>query len=147
MERKLPFLTPLKRELAYRLKDRGGDLRETESMARQLAEILERSDPADLAPVARPDRHVLFVTGYGLSPSLLSAEAVLMLALHARGSRVSALYCNAALPACEFNPTGNGRPGAGRYGAGLTRAAALATCRTCVTIPANTWNSSASIVS
>lgn len=132
MRLKLPFLSPLKQELDFRRKDWSKDSLESESMSKQWRSILAASSPEDVKPASNPRQHILFVTGYGLSPAMLSCESVLMMALHLRGCRVSSLYCNSTLPSCEFNATGSNRPDAGRHKPGLSKKAILNTCSTCV---------------
>jgi hypothetical protein len=79
----------------------------------------------------KENTNILFVTGYGLSPSMLALESTLMMSLKVRDCRVGLLYCDTCLPACEFNSTGNNNPDAGCFRRGVFQESILATCRKC----------------
>jgi len=127
-------LRPALRELKYRF-GKNEDLRKDEAEAADLTaqwkEIVGRSILVPDKIDERKRTHILFVTGYGLGTGVWTQQPILMMSLYQRGCRVSSLYCNNALPACEFNPLGNHKPGAGIMNAGLSNDAKLAACRRC----------------
>lgn len=126
------FLRPALRELRYRLRGEADGVdalqREVRDLHGQWRTILDRSASQGTGS-AGP--HVLFLTGFGLGTAFATREPILMMALRRRGCRLSALFCDATLPACEFNDAGNHRPGAGALSHGLTAEAKLSTCRRC----------------
>jgi len=134
MRRDAPdFVKPVLREVAFRLGS-GADV------AKLQGEVLDLQHQwntilRNTAPVNCDDQpafpHVLFVTGFGLGTGFLTREPILMMALKRRGCRVSSLFCDISLPACEFNATGNHIPKAGNLSRGISKQAKLATCRRC----------------
>lgn len=136
LQRNLPdIIKPVLREVSYRVK-KNEDLIGLEAEARDLTQqwrtIAERSlDINEASAKSAAGQHVLFVTGFGVGTGVWTQQPVLMMALRQRGCRISSLYCDMGLPACEFNPAGNHNPCAGRLSAGLTRAAKTAMCRRC----------------
>lgn len=127
-------LKPTLRELHFRFGN-NEDLVNLEAEALDLTtqwkEIVGRSIPFTGIDEKSKRPHILFVTGYGLGTGVWTQQPILMMSLYQRGCRVSSLFCDKALPACEFNPAGNHKPSAGIISAGLSNDAKLATCRRC----------------
>jgi hypothetical protein len=127
-------LKPILRELNYRF-GKDEDLSRLEAEAADLTtqwkEIVGRSIPFKGIDEKSQRPHILFVTGFGLGTGVWTQQPILMMSLYQRGCRVSSLFCDKALPACEFNPAGNHTPDAGIMNAGLSNDAKLATCQRC----------------
>jgi hypothetical protein len=136
------WIMPLLREVRYRTgRDGDGDQLRAEiaDLQHQWKAILDNTP--DLGTSGHPRTpHVLFVTGYGLGTGVVTKEPLLMMSLYRRGCRISSLFCDMALPACEFNELGNHRPGAGRWSAGVSREAQLAICQRCASNVRSTYS-------
>jgi hypothetical protein len=90
-------------EFRYRSNSRRNDRAATYNLLKQWKSILNESDLAESVPAKK----VLFVTGYGLGAHYQAIEPMIISALRARGVSVASLFCDKALPACEFNINGN----------------------------------------
>lgn len=137
-----PVMQPAVRELRYRLvggRDVAALQDEIHDLQSQWEAIVARTPPSGVEPV-ETGPHVLFVTGFGLGTHAATREPILMMALRRRGCRISSLFCDATLPACEFNRTGNHIPDPGSLSEGLTDEAKLATCRRCASNVRSTYS-------
>jgi hypothetical protein len=77
-------------------------------------------------------KKILFVTGYGLGAHFQKIEPLVMMGLYKRGCSLVSLYCNQALPACEFNMVGNNCPSANMLDIrGITKKAITFQCEKC----------------
>lgn len=127
------LLKPLYRELRFRLiEDRSEAAlkQEVEDLSEQWRSIVERS--AEVLEQPRNNKHILFVSGYGLGNHYLTIEPIVMMALYARGCRITSLYCNKSLPSCEFNLWGNNDPKMiAALRPGISRAALDYQCNKC----------------
>jgi hypothetical protein len=78
-----------------------GDL--THNLVQQWKSVLREADFGRSAPSMK----IMFVTGYGLGAHYQAIEPMIISALRIRGVSVASLFCDKALPACEFNINGN----------------------------------------
>lgn len=105
-----PILYELKKTLGTNSIIRNLD-DQIEDLRVQWKTIIERRRSYESNMPKRKDkRRVLILTGYGLGTSFATVEAIIGYALKLRGCEVLSLFCNAALPACEFNEVGNDEP-------------------------------------
>lgn len=131
------FLLPLFREFRFRFRPNHAEKRLQSDVARTQKEwlsILSSSKPkkTQIDPAERNQKKILFVTGYGLGAHFQKIEPVTMMALHVRGCSITSLFCDMALPACEFNIAGNNRPPASnQYLPGITKKAITHLCARC----------------
>ena len=130
------FLKPLSREVKFRLAGKRSEKNlkaEAEDLRKQWHAIIKNSkDFIDKIVPQAKNKHILFVTGYGLGVHYLTIEPLLMMSLFARGCRISSLFCNLALPACEFNATGNNNPPAdNHWKSGILNNTLLYQCSKC----------------
>lgn len=127
-------LKPVAREFKYRIRN-DADVSMLEKEAADLMAQWHKiiADSGDMPHIdsATAKAHVLFVTGFGVGTGVWTQQPVLMMSLYKRGCRISSLYCDSSLPACEFNPAGNHKPCAGILSAGLSNAAKLEMCARC----------------
>src|SRR5688572_23730293 len=102
-----------------------------EPLREQWGRVLRRSGDilGQLPEVTGP--RVLFATGYGLSPAMLTIESTLIMALRLRGAQPIVLLCDKTLPACEWNRFGNFDPAPGHFGPRTSERAKLERCRVC----------------
>ncbi|NRF33153.1 hypothetical protein [Vibrio coralliilyticus] len=107
-------LLPLAREVKFRLTANDDEKllkEEVEDLQAQWAKIIQNSsDTIANNESAIQKEHILFVTGYGVGTHFLTLEPIVSMALYERNCKVTSLYCNKSLPACEFNPVGNNAP-------------------------------------
>jgi hypothetical protein len=129
----IDFLKPAYRELRFRLTESESESalkKEVEDLSQQWKSIVDNS-PSMLRR-ARTNKHVLFVSGYGLGTHYLTVEPIVMMALYARGCRITSLYCNKSLPCCEFSLWGNNAPKMiTRFRPGISRKALDYQCDKC----------------
>jgi hypothetical protein len=129
------FLKPLAREVKFRyMTDPGQDEldMERENLQSQWHQIIDNSQELIAKQLEnQTNQHILFFTGYGLGTHFLTVEPILMMSLFMRGCRISSLYCNGSLPACEFNSSGNNNPSVGNLRTGVTQGAILSICNRC----------------
>ena len=136
------FLKPALREAKFRLGS-GEDVATLQGEVRDLQGQWDTilGNTAPVSGVGRPaGLHVLFVTGFGLGTAFLTREPILMMALQRRGCRVSSLFCDISLPACEFNEAGSHVPDPGSLSRGISEEAKLATCRRCASNIRSTYS-------
>lgn len=109
-----PFLRPLAQELRFRLLRNPAEealSQEVQDLRQQWHTVMNNSRALlDRLASIPPNKHVLFVTGYGVGTHFLTIEPIIAMALYSRGCRISALHCSKSLPSCEFNPVGNNSP-------------------------------------
>lgn len=74
---------------------------------------------------------VLIATAHGFGGARLAFETIVALALRMRGAAPTVLYCDATLPACEFNRHGNFDPDPGPDAPVVAPGARLEPCRVC----------------
>lgn len=128
-------LKPIYREVRFRLSEDPAEIalrEEAEDLSEQWRSIVQNSGE----PLRRPANgtHVLFVSGYGLGTHYLTVEPIIMMALHARGCRITSLYCNRSLPSCEFCTWGNNEPKVlPEFRPGVSQAALGFQCNKCKT--------------
>lgn len=135
------FLRPLLREVKARFRpdpEIPALAAEVSSLQQQWRRILDAT--AAGATADRTSPHVMFFTGFGLGTAFATREAILIKALQRRGCRVSSLYCDVTLPACEFNAAGSHMPAPGPLANGLTDEVRLATCRRCASNVRSTFD-------
>ena len=99
----ISLLKPVYRELRFRLAEDRSEAalkKEAEDLSEQWKSIVDNSQ--DVLRQERNNKHVLFVSGYGLGTHYLTIQPIVMMALYARGCRITSLYCNRSLPSCEF---------------------------------------------
>jgi hypothetical protein len=129
------FLKPLAREVKFRyMADPAQDVlrKEQDNLQSQWKQIVENSKELIAKQLENQDnQHILFFTGYGVGTHYLAIEPILMMSLFMRGCKISSLYCNASLSACEFNSSGNNIPAAGNLQKGITQEAILSYCNRC----------------
>ena len=104
-------LKPFYREIRFRLSRNKADTierREVDGISEQWKSIVDSSE--EILQKERNNKHILFVSGYGLGSHYLAVEPIIMMSLVARGCRITSLYCNKSLPCCEFNISGNNKP-------------------------------------
>lgn len=107
-------LKPLAHEIKFRLFNdeiEGKLQEEVEDMQLQWLQIINNSSKF-INDIERQEKekHVLFVTGYGVGTHFLTIEPIIAMALYTRGCRISSLYCNKSLPSCEYSTVGNNKP-------------------------------------
>jgi hypothetical protein len=107
-------LLPLAREAKFRFTTNNDEKLlkdEVEDLQLQWKEIIQNSSDiiAENESITQK-KHILFVTGYGLGTHFLTLEPIISMALYGRNCKITSLYCNKSLPACEFNPVGNNNP-------------------------------------
>lgn len=102
-----------------------------EPLYHQWRRVLRASAPtiANLPPQDGP--RILLATGNGLSAAMLTLESILAMALRMRGAVPTALLCDKALPACEWNTFGNFNPPPNGFGPTVTNRTKLEQCRIC----------------
>lgn len=126
-------LKPFYREMRFRLtKNRAETIiqKEVDDLSEQWKSIVDNSK--DMLKKERNNKHVLFVSGYGLGSHYLTVEPIIMMSLFARGCRITSLYCNKSLPSCEFNIAGNNKPQViGEFRGGISNKAIDYTCSKC----------------
>jgi hypothetical protein len=126
-------MKPIYRELRFRLTDNQSEIAlrdEVDDLSEQWRSIVENS--RDTLRQPRTGKHVLFVSGYGLGSHYLTFEPIIMMALYVRGCRITSLYCDKALPSCEFNVSGSNRPRViGEFRPGVTRKTIDYQCSKC----------------
>jgi hypothetical protein len=129
-ERLMPFF----RELNYRFGNKA-ELHKTEAevadLIAQWEAIIRNSRPFSEVKNDGKSVHVLFVTGFGVGTAIWTRETILMISLLRRGCRITSLFCDMSLPACEFNSAGNHDPGAGMVSMGFSDSVKLEMCRRC----------------
>lgn len=108
------LLKPLAHEIKYRLASNEGEEKlqaEVQDMQSQWKKVIKSSSEF-INEIERQekDKHVLFVTGYGVGTHFLTIEPIVAMALYARGCKISSLYCNKSLPSCEYSAVGNNKP-------------------------------------
>jgi hypothetical protein len=92
-------------------------------------QVLDRKNKLD----SESSLKVLFVTGYGLGSHYLAIEPIIWTALKLRGAKVCSIFCNKAVPCCEFNSNGNMTPPIElEYRQGIRKSTCLHTCNICV---------------
>lgn len=106
-------ILPLARELKFRLKKNKDEeilAEEVKDLQNQWQKIINNS--SDIVRENKLDQreHILFVTGYGVGTHFLTIEPIVSMSLFSRNCKITSLYCNKSLPACEFNPVGNDKP-------------------------------------
>jgi hypothetical protein len=130
------FIKPLAHEIKFRLlKNIDEDLLkfEVKDMQLQWKKVIDNSKIL-IASVENLDKkqHILFVTGYGLGTHFLTVEPIVAMGLYARGCKISSLYCNKSLPACEFNTVGNNKQSSiSELKKGVTSTAVTFKCNKC----------------
>ncbi|MDD5131492.1 MAG: hypothetical protein PHH44_02405 [bacterium] len=129
-------LRPIAREIKFRLQNNQAEAKlrqEVTDVSQQWEKIIQ--DSAEIIKQTRQlpaGKHVVYVTGYGVGAHFLTLEPILMMSLFVRGCKVSSLFCNGSLPACEFNVAGNNCPAAAnRWKKGLTQEAIMYFCNKC----------------
>ena len=129
----ISLLKPVYRELRFRLAEDRSEAalkEEAEDLSEQWKSIVDNSQ--DMLRQERNNKHVLFVSGYGLGTHYLTIEPIVMMALYARGCRITSLYCNRSLPSCEFSVFGNNQPKTiAEFRPGISRAALDYRCNKC----------------
>jgi hypothetical protein len=126
------YLKPFIKELRYRFSTKPEDIKfqsEVFNAANQWNAIVGRSED-DLS--RQSNKSVLFVTGYGLGAHFQRIEPLIMMGLYTRGCKITSLYCNKAVPSCEFNMIGNNNPPAlFELRNGITEEANCHLCKVC----------------
>jgi hypothetical protein len=135
IKEEFPFLYSAAKELEFR-RSGGQSLRSrtpsTIDIMAQWKSVIASSSPARLA-INEGGRRIFFVTGFGLGSHYHAIEPLIMMALQARGARITSFSCGKSLPACEFNRVGNQVPAFEMHPRpGLTRSTLAAQCAVCV---------------
>lgn len=128
------FLMPVLREASYRLMRASDDIsaqKEILNLRSQWKHVIDNSAETIATVKNGNNKHILFMTGFGLGTAYLTIEPLLMMGLFVRGCKITSLVCDKELPACEFNATGNNNPSAGCMSCGITKTATLYRCRMC----------------
>lgn len=130
------FLKPLLREIKFRLlKSKSFENYEELriSLLNQWERILHNSkNIITVLDKHKKNKKILFVTGYGVMGHYQAIEPLIILSLIVRGCKISSLYCNISLPACEVNIVGNNKPKSiNNYRKGIITATILDRCKHC----------------
>lgn len=135
------FLKPLLRELNFRFVEPKSRVNnEVVHLQNQWRNVIENSKSLLTLNTSPEGQNLLFVTGFGLGTAFLTVEPLLMMSLYVRGCKISSLFCDVTLPACEFNPWGNNRPSSGLFSMGITEKVVLYKCKECSANVSSTYS-------